>query len=157
MKGGRGSLGSTAGTARTRRGSKQLCGEPSRATAAVRLRFTSALDRRSVSVAFGLSGGASLGAIQVGMLRALVERRITPDLIIDTSIGALNGAYIASRPATPETVDALTDVWLGLHRFEIFPPGPITGMLGFMGLADHFFAQLWTAPDPASPPRDRAP
>jgi NTE family protein len=91
-----------------------------------------------VSVAFVLSGGASLGAIQVGMLRALYERRITPDLIIGTSIGALNGAYIASRPATPDTADALADVWLGLHRFEIFPPDPITGLLGLMGLSNHF-------------------
>jgi NTE family protein len=92
----------------------------------------------SVSVAFVLSGGASLGAIQVGMLRALYERRIIPDLIIGTSIGALNGAYIASRPATPDTADALADVWLGLHRFEIFPPDPITGLLGLMGLSNHF-------------------
>ncbi|MGH3781994.1 MAG: patatin-like phospholipase family protein [Pseudonocardiaceae bacterium] len=60
-----------------------------------------------VSVAFVVSGGASLGAIQVGML---LERRITPDLIIGTSIGAVNGAYLASRPATPATADALADV-----------------------------------------------
>jgi NTE family protein len=91
-----------------------------------------------VSIAFVLSGGASLGAIQAGMLRALFERRITPDLIIGTSIGAINGAYLASRPATPDTADALADVWLGLHRFEVFPPDPITGMLGWMGLSDHF-------------------
>ncbi|MBV8994237.1 MAG: patatin-like phospholipase family protein [Pseudonocardiales bacterium] len=89
-------------------------------------------------MAFVLSGGASLGAIQVGMLRALFERRITPDLIIGTSIGALNGTYIASRPAIPETADALADIWLGLHRFEIFPPDPITGLLGLIGLANHF-------------------
>lgn len=80
-----------------------------------------------MSVAFVLSGGASLGAIQVGMLRALFERRIVPDLIIGTSIGALNGVYIASRPATLETVDALADIWLGLHRFEIFPPDQSPG------------------------------
>ena len=91
-----------------------------------------------MSVAFVLSGGASLGAIQVGMLRALFERRITPDLIIGTSIGAINGAYIASRPTTPDTADALADVWLGLHRFEVFPPDPLTGLLGLMGLSDHF-------------------
>jgi len=53
------------------------------------------------TVAFVLSGGASLGAIQVGMLRALYERDIKPDVIVGTSAGALNGAYIASRPQTP--------------------------------------------------------
>jgi NTE family protein len=95
-----------------------------------------------VSVAFVLSGGASLGAIQVGMLRALFERGITPDLIIGTSIGALNGAYIASCTPTPDTADALADIWLGLHRFEVFPPNPITGLLGFVGLSDHFMPNL---------------
>lgn len=39
--------------------------------------------------AFVLSGGASLGAIQVEMLRALYERDVTPDLIVGTSAGVL--------------------------------------------------------------------
>jgi len=39
------------------------------------------------TTAFVLSGGASLGAIQVGMLRALYERGIAPDLIVGTSAG----------------------------------------------------------------------
>jgi NTE family protein len=64
--------------------------------------------------AFVLSGGASLGAIQVGMLRALYERELEPDLIIGTSVGALNGGFIASRPATVETIDELARVWRGL-------------------------------------------
>ena len=57
--------------------------------------------------AFVLSGGASLGAIQVGMLRALYERGIVPDLIVGTSAGALNAAFIASRPQTVQTADDL--------------------------------------------------
>jgi predicted acylesterase/phospholipase RssA len=61
---------------------------------------------KQTTVAFVLSGGASLGAIQVGMLRALYERDITPDLIVGTSAGALNGAFIASRPQTTATADA---------------------------------------------------
>ena len=55
------------------------------------------------TTAFVLSGGASLGAIQVGMLRALYERGIAPDLIVGTSAGAMNGAFIASRPQTVAT------------------------------------------------------
>ena len=47
-------------------------------------------------VAFVLSGGAGLGAIQVGMLHALYERGIAPDVIVGTSAGAMNGAFIAS-------------------------------------------------------------
>jgi hypothetical protein len=51
-------------------------------------------------VTFVLSGGASLGAIQVGMLRALVDRGIVPDTIVATSVGAINGAFIASHGPT---------------------------------------------------------
>jgi NTE family protein len=76
------------------------------------------------------------------MLRALFERRIIPDLIIGTSIGAVNGVYIASHPATPETVDALADIWLGLHGFRVFPPDPITGLLGLIGLTNHFLPSV---------------
>src|SRR5690348_3319405 len=53
--------------------------------------------------AFVLAGGAALGAMQAGMLRALYERGITPDLLVGTSAGALNAAYVASRPQTVAT------------------------------------------------------
>jgi NTE family protein len=89
------------------------------------------------SVAFVLSGGASLGAIQAGMLRALYERGITPDLLVGTSAGALNGAFVASRPQTVETADELGAVWTGLRRGNAFPLNPVTGLLGFLGLRDH--------------------
>jgi NTE family protein len=93
--------------------------------------------RTQDAVAFVLSGGASLGAIQVGMLRALYEREITPDLIVGTSAGALNGAFIASRPQTVETADELGEVWRGLHRNDAFPLNPVTGLLGFLGIRNH--------------------
>jgi len=82
--------------------------------------------------AFALSGGASLGAIQVGMLRALYERGIAPDLIVGTSAGAMNGAFIASRPQTVATADALATVWRDLRRGQVFPLNPLTGLLGFL-------------------------
>src|SRR3954468_14168680 len=88
-------------------------------------------------VAFVLSGGASLGAIQAGMLRALYERGIRPDLIVGTSAGALNGAFIASRPQTVATADALGAIWRGLRRGQAFPLNPLTGLLGFLGSRDH--------------------
>jgi NTE family protein len=64
-----------------------------------------------VSVAFVLSGGASLGAIQVGILQALVDRGIAPDLLVGTSAGALNAAFVAGRGATVAGVSALAGVW----------------------------------------------
>src|SRR5437588_8476478 len=86
-----------------------------------------------MSTAFVLSGGASLGAIQVGMLEALYERQITPDLIIGTSAGALNGAFIASRSPTLEVVHELASVWREVSRSQVFPLNPLTGLLGFAG------------------------
>src|SRR2546426_11074047 len=84
-------------------------------------------------IGFVLPGGASLGAIQVGMLHALYERGIWPDLIVATSVGAVNGAFIASRPPTVSTADALGDIWRKLHRDDVFPPNLVTGLLGFLG------------------------
>ena len=49
--------------------------------------------------AFVLAGGAALGAMQAGMVRALYERGIVPDLLAGTSAGALNAAFLASRPS----------------------------------------------------------
>src|ERR671912_326098 len=92
---------------------------------------------RQPTVAFVLSGGASLGAIQVGMLRALYERGIRPDVIVGTSAGALNGAYIASRPQTSATADGLARIWRELRRGQVFPVNPLTGLLGFLGARDH--------------------
>jgi len=86
-----------------------------------------------VTTAFVLSGGASLGAIQAGMLRALYERGVAPDLIIGTSVGAINGAFIASRPPTPETATELAELWRGVERSDIFPLNPIAGLFGFVG------------------------
>ena len=89
------------------------------------------------TTAFVLSGGASLGAVQAGMLRALYERGITPDLIVGTSAGALNGAFIASRPQTVATAIGLATIWRGLRRGQAFPHNPLTGLLGFLGARDH--------------------
>jgi NTE family protein len=87
--------------------------------------------------AFVLSGGASLGATQVGMLRALYEHGIAPDLITGASAGALNGSYIASRPPTPQTAADLAGIWRSLSTLEVFPPNPVTAVLGLVGQRDH--------------------
>ena len=71
--------------------------------------------------AFVLSGGASLGALQVGMLRALYERGVVPDLLVGTSAGALNAAFVASRPQSRASIDQLARIWRDLHREDVFP------------------------------------
>jgi NTE family protein len=61
-------------------------------------------------LAFVLGGGGVLGAHEVGMLRALTERDIVPDMVLGTSIGAVNGAFFAADP-TPGGVERLTELW----------------------------------------------
>ena len=51
-----------------------------------------------METAFVLGGGGILGAHEVGMLRALAEAGIKPDLIVGTSVGAINGAFVAADP-----------------------------------------------------------
>lgn len=72
--------------------------------------------------AFVLAGGGSLGAVQVGMLRVLEAHGIKPDLIVGSSVGAINGAHYAGA-ATAEGINRLQQIWLGLRRADIFPFG----------------------------------
>ncbi len=65
-----------------------------------------------MTTAFVLGGGGVLGAAEVGMLRALFERDIGPDLVLGTSVGALNGAMVARDP-TPAVIDRMAELWTG--------------------------------------------
>lgn len=67
-----------------------------------------------------LAGGGSLGAVQVGMLQALVEAGVTFDLVVGASVGAINGAYFAARP-NAQGVAELADFWRGLRKDDVFP------------------------------------
>ena len=69
--------------------------------------------------AFVLGGGGVLGAAEVGMLQALFEHEVRPDLIVGTSVGAINGAFVAADP-TPSAVDRLREVWVELASKRIF-------------------------------------
>ncbi len=63
-----------------------------------------------MTTAYVLGGGGVLGAAEVGMLRALFEIEAFPDLVLGTSVGALNGAMVARDP-TPAVIERLTDLW----------------------------------------------
>lgn len=88
-------------------------------------------------IAFVLSGGGSMGAVQVGMLQALYDRAITPDLLVTTSVGALNGAFIASRAQTVDTAGELADIWSQLRTRDVFPLRPLTALLALLGRRNH--------------------
>src|SRR3954451_4399803 len=69
--------------------------------------------------AFVLGGGGQLGASEVGMLRALLERGLAPELVVGTSVGAINGAAVASEP-TIEMVARLQATWADIERSDVF-------------------------------------
>lgn len=71
--------------------------------------------------AFVLSGGGSLGAVQVGMLQALTERGVRPDLLVGTSAGALNAAYVAGHGVDRRSLARLEHIWSRLRRRDVFP------------------------------------
>jgi NTE family protein len=73
-------------------------------------------------VAFVLGGGGILGAHEVGMLQALAERKIAPDVVLGTSIGAVNGALFAADPS-PEGVTRLSRLWVESNLAEVSAGG----------------------------------
>jgi NTE family protein len=74
--------------------------------------------------AFVLGGGGVLGTTQVGMLRALAEHEVRPDLVLGTSIGALNGAFAAADP-TVHGAERLAAVWRAVVREGVFLENPL--------------------------------
>jgi NTE family protein len=78
--------------------------------------------------AFVLGGGGNLGAIQVGMLRALISRGVVPDALYGCSVGAINASSLASDPSMAG-VDRLAGVWRDLDSDVICPPGRLSGLL----------------------------
>jgi NTE family protein len=77
-------------------------------------------DRPVYEVAFVLGGGGILGAHEVGMLRALAECGVRPDVILGTSIGAINGAFFAADP-TLAGVERLTELWRSANLADRSP------------------------------------
>lgn len=92
-----------------------------------------------MKTALVFSGGGSLGSVQVGMLRALVEFGAEPDLLVGASVGAVNAGWVAENPGI-DGVEKLEEIWLGIRRNQIFPPRPLTGFLGFVGQRPSFMA-----------------
>jgi NTE family protein len=81
-----------------------------------------------VTTAFVLGGGGALGAHEVGMLRALLERGVAPELVLGTSIGAINGSAVAADP-TPTAVERLTETWTAIEHGDLLG-GSLLGRLG---------------------------
>lgn len=73
----------------------------------------------STDVAFVFPSGGSTGAVQVGILVSLLEAGVVPDLMVGTSVGALNAAFMAVDPS-PARASTLETVWRRLSRSDVF-------------------------------------
>ncbi len=98
---------------------------------------------RARHTAVVLGGGGVLGAVQVGMLRALIEAGIRPDLVLGTSVGALNGAVLAALPPG-EVADRLDAMWRSPDARGLFAAGTLARLREFTrsGVAAHPSAPL---------------
>ncbi len=83
-------------------------------------------------IAFVFAGGGSLGAIEVGMLQALIEAGIGPDLVVGASVGAINAVYFAGEP-NARGVAKLATIWRGIRRQDVFPVSGTRGALALLG------------------------
>jgi len=72
-------------------------------------------------LAFVFGGGGSRGALQVGALQALLECGRQPDLMVGSSIGAVNATYIAYHGFSQESLDGLVHAWHEVAAVEILP------------------------------------
>jgi NTE family protein len=85
------------------------------------LTHTSSIDGTAAQqTAFVLAGGGSLGAVEVGMLQALLDWGETPSFMVGASAGAINAAYFAAEP-TRAGADGLEKLWCALRRRDVFP------------------------------------
>src|SRR3954465_14923946 len=87
--------------------------------------------------AFVLSGGGNLGAVQVGMLQALADRGVVPDILVGTSVGAINAAFLAAGPS-PARVEELAAIWAQTRRRDVFPTSPRGAVRAFTGRSSAF-------------------
>ncbi len=78
-------------------------------------------------VAYVFGGGGSYGAVQMGMVRALAETSLRPDLVVGTSVGALNGVMVAANPDT--AAGMLSGIWPQIERKHVFPGNVVTQAL----------------------------
>jgi NTE family protein len=89
-------------------------------------------------VGFVLGGGGSLGAVQVGMLQALAEQGVAPDLVAGTSIGSINGSVVALDPKG--AASRLSHTWPKMKREHILPGGPIDQARTLQKTKTHLFS-----------------
>lgn len=92
-----------------------------------------------MSTAFVLTGGGSLGVVQAGMLAALHDHGIEPDLLVGTSAGALNAAHLAGAGTTGDRIASLELLWQQVRRRDMFVAQPRRWLAATIGTAPSLF------------------
>ena len=88
-------------------------------------------DKMPHPVAFVLSGGTSLGAVQVGMLMGVFEAGIVPDLLVGTSVGAINAASVG-QGFTKSRLQNLASIWSELKTRDVFGRPGLMRLFGLL-------------------------
>lgn len=88
--------------------------------------------------AFVLSGGGNRGALQAGALEVLLGEGVVPELVVGTSVGAINAAFVAATP-TPAGAGELVRLWGRIGGREIFPGRPAEPLLRLLRHRDHLY------------------
>lgn len=96
--------------------------------------------KKNKKTAFVFAGGGSLGAIQVGMLKAVTTAGITADFLVGASVGAINVAFFASDPSTQGAI-RLEKIWKAIKRQDVFQVSPLAGALSFLSWRNHICSE----------------
>ena len=113
-----------------------------------------ALDQIPTQTVLALQGGGAMGAFECGVVKALEEDGIFPDIVAGISIGALNGAIVAAHPR--HATAALESFWADLAVHTPFTPGSEAGRAAtalqvLMCGVPKFFRPRWLPSWPAAP------
>ena len=79
------------------------------------------MNTKKRKLVFALGGGGARGALQVGALRALLEAGIQPDMLVGTSVGAVNATFLALHGFTSQALDTLTGSWMAAAQADLLP------------------------------------
>lgn len=90
-------------------------------------------------VAFVFPAGGSTGAVQVGVLQALAQRGIRPDVVVGCSVGALNATFFALDPTAAQAA-RLSSIWESISRTDVFGAGRARTLARIAMRQDHIYA-----------------
>lgn len=83
-----------------------------------------------------LSGGGNRGPLQVGALKALLAHGVVPEMVAGSSVGAINGVYLAIDP-TLDQVEQMAHLWQDAGRQKLFMQSPPRALAKLLRGRDH--------------------